>query len=173
MDGLKGLPQAIKTVFPSVNIQTCIVHQIRNSIKYVASKDQKTFMRGLKEVYKAPTEALALAQLDNLKDIWGSRYSIVIDSWYNNWDNLSTYFQFSPNIRKLIYTTNALEGFNRQVRKFTKVRVIYPTDEALNKCVYLATMEIMEKWTQPIHGWSNKLAELTITFEEQLKDNLA
>jgi len=173
MDGLKGLPQAIKTVFPSVNIQTCIVHQIRNSIKYVASKDQKTFMRGLKEVYKAPTEALALAQLDNLKDIWGSKYSIVINSWYNNWDNLSTYFQFSPNIRKLIYTTNALEGFNRQVRKFTKVRVIYPTDEALNKCVYLDTMEIMEKWTQPIHGWSNTLTELTITFEEQLKDNLA
>lgn len=173
MDGLKGLPQAIKTVFPSVNIQTCIVHQIRNSIKYIASKDKKAFMKGLKEVYKAPTEELALAQLDNLKEIWGSKYGIVIDSWYNNWSNLSTYFDFSPNIRKIIYTTNILEGFNRQVRKFTKVRVIFPTDESLNKCVYLATMEIMEKWTQPIHGWSSTLAELTIAFENQLKDDLA
>ena len=149
MDGLKGLPQAIKTVFPTVDIQTCIVHQIRNSIKYIASKDKKAFMKDLKEVYKAPTEDLALAQLDNLKEKWGSNYGMVIDSWYNNWNNLDTFFKFSPQIRKLIYTTNVLEGFNRQVRKFTKVRTIFPTDESLNKCVYLATMEIMEKWTQP------------------------
>lgn len=153
MDGLKGLPQAIKTVFPTVDIQTCIVHQIRNSIKYIASKDKKAFMKDLKEVYKAPTEDLALAQLDNLKEKWGSNYGMVIDSWYNNWNNLDTFFKFSPQIRKLIYTTNVLEGFNRQVRKFTKVRTIFPTDESLNKCVYLATMEIMEKWTQPIHNW--------------------
>ena len=145
MDGLKGLPQAIKTVFPTVDIQTCIVHQIRNSIKYIASKDKKAFMKDLKEVYKAPTEDLALAQLDNLKEKWGSNYGMVIDSWYNNWNNLDTFFKFSPQIRKLIYTTNVLEGFNRQVRKFTKVRTIFPTDESLNKCVYLATMEIMEK----------------------------
>ena len=153
MDGLKGLPQAIKTVFPTVDIQTCIVHQIRNSIKYIASKDKKAFMKDLKEVYKATTEELALAQLDNLKEKWGSNYGMVIDSWYNNWNNLDTFFKFSPQIRKLIYTTNVLEGFNRQVRKFTKVRTIFPTDESLNKCVYLATMEIMEKWTQPIHNW--------------------
>ena len=145
MDGLKGLPQAIKTVFPTVDIQTCIVHQIRNSIKYIASKDKKAFMKDLKEVYKATTEELALAQLDNLKEKWGSNYGMVIDSWYNNWNNLDTFFKFSPQIRKLIYTTNVLEGFNRQVRKFTKVRTIFPTDESLNKCVYLATMEIMEK----------------------------
>ena len=136
-DGLKGLPQAIKTVFPTVDIQTCIVHQIRNSIKYIASKDKKAFMKDLKEVYKAPTEDLALAQLDNLKEKWGSNYGMVIDSWYNNWNNLDTFFKFSPQIRKLIYTTNVLEGFNRQVRKFTKVRTIFPTDESLNKCVYL------------------------------------
>jgi len=173
MDGLKGLPQAIKTVFPTVNIQTCIVHQIRNSVKYVASKGQKAFMKDLKEVYKAPTEELALAQLDRLKEAWGDKYGIVIDSWYNNWNNLSTYFEFSPSIRKIIYTTNVLEGFNRQVRKFTKVRVIFPTDESLNKCVYLATMEIMEKWTQPIHGWANTLAELSLAFSDQLSDDLA
>lgn len=173
MDGLKGLPQAIKTVFPTVDIQTCIVHQIRNSIKYIASKDKKAFMKDLKEVYKAPTEDLALAQLDNLKEKWGSNYGMVIDSWYNNWNNLDTFFKFSPQIRKLIYTTNVLEGFNRQVRKFTKVRTIFPTDESLNKCVYLATMEIMEKRTQPIHNWRTTLAELSLYFEEQLRDELA
>lgn len=173
MDGLKGLPQVIKTVFPTVDIQTCIVHQIRNSIKYIASKDKKAFMKDLKEVYKATTEELALAQLDNLKEKWGSNYGMVIDSWYNNWNNLDTFFKFSPQIRKLIYTTNVLEGFNRQVRKFTKVRTIFPTDESLNKCVYLATMEIMEKWTQPIHNWGTTLAELSLYFEEQLKDELA
>ena len=173
MDGLKGLPQAIKTVFPTVDIQTCIVHQIRNSIKYIASKDKKAFMKDLKEVYKATTEELALAQLDNLKEKWGSNYGMVIDSWYNNWNNLDTFFKFSPQIRKLIYTTNVLEGFNRQVRKFTKVRTIFPTDESLNKYVYLATMEIMEKWTQPIHNWGTTLAELSLYFEEQLRDELA
>ena len=173
MDGLKGLPQAIKTVFPTVDIQTCIVHQIRNSIKYIASKDKKAFMKDLKEVYKAPTEDLALAQLDNLKEKWGSNYGMVIDSWYNNWNNLDTFFKFSPQIRKLIYTTNVLEGFNRQVRKFTKVRTIFSTDESLNKCVYLATMEIMEKWTQPIHNCGTTLAELSLYFEEQLRDELA
>ena len=173
MDGLKGLPQAIKTVFPTVDIQTCIVHQIRNSIKYIASKDKKAFMKDLKEVYKATTEELALAQLDSLKEKWGSNYGMVIDSWYNNWNNLDTFFKFSPQIRKLIYTTNVLEGFNRQVRKFTKVRTIFPTDESLNKCVHLATMEIMEKWTQPIHNWRTTLAELSLYFEEQLRDELA
>ena len=173
MDGLKGLPQAIQTVFPSANIQTCIVHQIRNSIKYIASKDKKSFMKDLKEVYKAPTEELALAQLDKLKETWGNSYGMVIDSWYNNWNNLSTFFDFSPRIRKMIYTTNALEGFNRQVRKYTKSRTIFPTDESLNKCVYLATMEIMEKWTQPVPNWGATLAELTLFFTEELKDELA
>lgn len=172
MDGLKGLPQAIQTVFPSANIQTCIVHQIRNSIKYIASKDKKSFMKDLKEVYKAPTEELALAQLDKLKETWGNSYGMVIDSWYNNWNNLSTFFDFSPRIRKIIYTTNALEGFNRQVRKYTKSRTILPTDESLNKCVYLATMEIMEKWTQPVPNWGATLAELILFFAEELKDEL-
>jgi len=173
MDGLKGLPEAIKTVFPSVNIQTCIVHQIRNSIKYIASKDKKEFIKDLKCVYKAFTEELALAQLDNLKDKWGDKYSIVIDSWYNNWSQLSTFFSFSPEIRKMIYTTNTLEGFNRQIRKYTKARTIFPTDQSLSKCVYLATMEIIEKWTQPTPNWGRTLAELSIIFDEQLNDELA
>ena len=173
MDGLKGLPEAIKTVFPSVNIQTCIVHQIRNSFKYIASKDKKEFMKNLKCVYKATTEELALAQLDNLKDKWGDKYGIVIDSWYDNWDKLSTFFNFSPEIRKMIYTTNTLEGFNRQIRKYTKTRTIFPTDEALSKYVYLATMEIIEKWTQLTPNWGRTLAELEIMFKDQLNDELA
>lgn len=173
MDGLKGLPEAIKTVFPSVNIQTCIVHQIRNSIKYIASKDKKEFIKDLKCVYKASTEELALTHLDNLKDKWGDKYAIVIDSWYNNWSQLSTFFNFSPEIRKMIYTTNTLEGFNRQIRKYTKARTLFPTDQSLSKCVYLATMEIIEKWTQPTPNWGRTLAELSIIFDEQLNDELA
>ncbi|AEB76889.1 transposase, Mutator family [Clostridium botulinum BKT015925] len=135
MDGLRGLPDAIKTVYPEVSIQTCIVHQIRNSLKYIASKDKKEFIKDLKLIYKATTEELALLELDNLKEKWGSKYGIVIDSWYNNWDNLSTFFEFSPEIRKMIYTTNALEGFNRQIRKFTKTRTVFPTDEYLKKVI--------------------------------------
>lgn len=122
---------------------------------------------------KAPTEELALAQLDKLKETLGNSYGMVINSWYNNWNNLSTFFDFSPRIRKMIYTTNALEGFNRQVRKYTKSRTIFPTDESLNKCVYLATMEVIEKWTQPVPNWGAMLAELTLFFTEELKDELA
>lgn len=121
MDGLKGLPDAIKAVFPNVSIQSCIIHQIRNSIKYIGSKDSKTFMKDLKGVYQAVNEQEALDALDILENTWGHKYSIVIKSWRNNWENLSTYFAFPPEIRKIIYTTNALEGFNRQLRKFTTI----------------------------------------------------
>jgi transposase-like protein len=170
MDGLKGLPDAIKAVFPDVNIQTCIVHQIRNSIKYVASKDSKNFMRDLKLVYKAVNEEAAVAALKELEDTWGNKYRIVIDSWNNNWTNLSTYFDFPPEIRRIIYTTNALEGFNRQLRKFTKVRTSFPTDDALRKALYLATEQIMNKWTSPNQNWSGTLAQLSIMFEERLEN---
>ncbi|KGM93674.1 transposase, partial [Clostridium novyi A str. 4552] len=173
MDGLRGLPDAIKTVYPEVSIQTCIVHQIRNSLKYIASKDKKEFIKDLKLIYKATTEELALLELDNLKEKWGSKYGIVIDSWYNNWDNLSTFFEFSPEIRKMIYTTNPLEGFNRQIRKFTKTRTVFPTDESLKKSLYLATMEIMEKWTSPRQNWALTLGQLTITFGNKIDEFLA
>lgn len=173
IDGLKVLPQAIQTVFPLANIQTWIVHEIRNSIKYIASKDKKLFMKDLKEVYKVPTEELALEHLDKLKETWGNSYGIVIDSWYNNLNNLSTFFDFSPRIRKIIYTTNALEGFNSQVRKYTKSRTISLIDESLNKCVYLVIIEIIEKLTQLVPNWGTTLAELTLFFTEELKDKLA
>ena len=139
MDGLKGLPEAIKTVYPDVSIQTCIVHQIRNSLKYIASKDQREFMKDLKSVYRAFNEETALKNLDILKEKWYSKYSVVIDSWYNNWSNLNTYFEYPHEIRRIIYTTNALEGFNRQLRKYTKVRTVFPTDESLRKSLYLST----------------------------------
>lgn len=165
MDGLKGLPDAIKVVFPDVNIQTCIVHQIRNSIKYIASKDTKAFLKDLKCVYKAPTEEIALAELDRLNSTWGSQYPIVIQSWQNNWENLSTYFDFPTEIRRIIYTTNALEGFNRQIRKFTKTKTMFPTDDSLRKSLYLSTEQIMKKWTSPIQYWASTLAQLSILFE--------
>ena len=168
MDGLKGLPDAIKTVYPDVDIQTCIVHQIRNSFKYIASKDQREFTQDLKGVYKAFNEEMALNNLDILKEKWYKKYSVVIDSWYNNWHNLSTYFKYPEDIRRIIYTTNALEGFNRQLRKYTKVRSVFPTDESLRKSLYLSTMKITEKWTSPCPKWSSTLAQLTILFDDRI-----
>lgn len=169
MDGLKGLPDAIKAVFPNVSIQNCIIHQIRNSIKYIASKDSKTFMKDLKGVYQAVNEEEALKALDMLESTWGHKYSIVIQSWRNNWDNLSTYFAYPPEIRKIIYTTNALEGFNRQLRKFTKIKTSFPTDDSLRKSLYLATEQIMVKWTSPMQNWALILAQLSIMFEDRLE----
>ncbi|MCT8975097.1 IS256 family transposase [Clostridium sp. CX1] len=169
MDGLKGLPDAIKAVFPNVSIQNCIIHQIRNSIRYVASKDIKAFMKDLKSVYQATGEQVALNSLQTLEDTWGEKYSIVIQSWRNNWENLSTYFAFPPEIRRIIYTTNALEGFNRQLRKFTKIRTSFPTDDSLMKALYLATEQIMTKWTSPSQNWSLTLAQLSIMFEDRLE----
>ncbi|MBP3931381.1 MAG: IS256 family transposase [Peptostreptococcaceae bacterium] len=171
MDGLKGLPEAIKTVYPDVSIQTCIVHQIRNSLKYIASKDQREFMKDLKSVYRAFNEETALKNLDILKEKWYSKYSVVIDSWYNNWSNLNTYFEYPHEIRRIIYTTNALEGFNRQLRKYTKVRTVFPTDESLRKSLYLSTMKIMEKWTSPNQNWASTLGQLTIMFGERISNS--
>lgn len=172
MDGLKGLPDAVKAVFPDVSIQSCIIHQIRNSIRYVASKDSKAFMKDLKCVYKATSEEVAINALQALEATWGHKYPIVIQSWNNNWENLSTYFGFPPEIRKIIYTTNALEGFNRQLRKFTKIRTSFPTDDSLRKALYLATEQIMTKWTSPCQNWSLTLAQLSIMFEDRLEQYL-
>ena len=173
MDGLKGLPDAIKTVFPNVTIQTCIIHQIRNSIKYIASKDQKEFINDLKCVYKASCEETALDELQNLENKWGKKYAVVISSWENNWENLSTYFQYPPEIRRIIYTTNTLEGFNRQLRKVTKTKSVFPTDDALRKSLYLATMDIMKKWSMPIANWGSTIAQFSIIFEGRLKLELS
>ena len=169
MDGLKGLPDAIKAVFPEVNIQSCIIHQIRNSIKYISSKDSREFMADLKEVYKAVNEEQALKALESLEETWGEKYSIVTQSWLNNWDNLSTYFAFPPEIRRIIYTANSLEGFNRRLRKFAKIRTSFPTDDALRKALYLATEQIMVKWTSPMQNWHSTLAQLSIMYPDRIE----
>ncbi|MGN0575696.1 MAG: IS256 family transposase [Ruminococcus sp.] len=172
MDGLKGLPDAIKAIFPDVNIQSCIIHQIRNAFRFLSSKDSKPFMADLKDVYKAVNEEQALKALEALETTWGDKYPVVIQSWLNNWQNLSTYFAFPPEIRRIIYTTNSLEGFNRQLRKFTKVRTSFPTDEALRKSLYLATEQIMVKWTSPTQNWHSTLAQLSIMYGDRVDQYL-
>ena len=173
MDGLRGLPDAIRAVFPNVCIQNCIIHQIRNSIKYVSYKHRKEFMNDLKLVYKADTEELALSNLDELKSKWDDKYGSVVDSWYENWDKLSTYFSYTKEIRKMIYTTNTLEGFNRQIRKFTKTRTVFPTDDSLRKSLYLATDQIMRKWTSPLPNWGVTLLKFEIMFKDRINEALA
>lgn len=169
VDGLKGFPEAIKSVFPDAEIQTCIIHQIRNSIKYVASKDKKEFMKDLKPVYKAASEEIGFQNLELLESKWGKKYSIIIKSWYDNWENLSTFFKYPPEIRKIIYTTNTLEGFNRQLRKVTKTKSVFPNDEALKKSLYLGTMDILKKWTMPVANWGQVVAQFAILFEGRLE----
>ena len=164
VDGLKGFPDAIQTVFPETKIQSCIIHQIRNSFKYVASKDQKEFIADLKTVYKATSEELAMEALNEMYEKWGKKYEMVLDSWMNKWDNLSTYFDYEERIRKLIYTTNTLEGFNRQLRKVTKSKSVFPNDDALLKCIYLAITDISQKWTTPYPNWGQTIAQFKINF---------
>lgn len=164
-DNLKGFSQAILSIFPETEIQKCIVHQIRNSLKYVASKDQKVFMKDLKMVYQAATKSQAESELINLEEIWGKKYPVVIKSWNENWEELSAYFQYDEPIRKLIYTTNAVEGFHRQVRKITKTKGAFTSDMALLKLIYLATENISRKWTQPLQNWGLTAQQLCIKFE--------
>lgn len=165
VDGLKGFPEAINAVFPKTEIQLCIIHMIRNSLKYVASKYQKEFMSDLKMVYRAPTEEKALLELKNLGQKWGHRYPLVIKSWERNWPNLSTYFKYPDGIRKIIYTTNAVENLHRQFRKVTKNRSLFPNDEALLKILFLATQDITKKWTMPIHDWGFTISQFAVMFE--------
>lgn len=164
IDNLNGFPQAINTVFPQTEIQTCIVHQIRNSLKYVASKDQKVFMKDLKPVYQAETLELAELRLDQLEEKWGKKYEKVLESWRNNWSKLTTYFRYDTAVRKLIYTTNTIEGFHRQVRKVTKTKGGFTSDMALLKLIYLAHNNIKQKWTMPLSNWATTAQKLAIWF---------
>lgn len=168
VDGLSGFSEAINAAFPKTEVQRCVVHQIRNSTKYVSYKDLKEFTRDLKPVYKAPTEEEALIALDNFEEKWGNKYPLAIKSWRKNWAELSVMFKYSPEIRKIIYTTNAIENFNRQLRKVTKTKGAFVSDDALMKILYLATMQITEKWTMPIKNWGIILNELLIYFEDRI-----
>jgi transposase-like protein len=172
IDNLNGFAEAIESVFPKVEIQSCIVHQIRNSIKYVASKEQKVFLADLKLVYQAVNKQTAEAELDKLEEKWGKRYPIVVESWRKNWHKLSTYFDYDPMIRKLIYTTNAVEGFHRQIRKVTKTKGVFPNDMALLKLIYLASQNIAKKWTQPLQNWGLTAQQLRIKFQERMPVDL-
>jgi putative transposase len=172
IDNLKGFDEAIRTIYPITEIQTCIVHQIRNSIKYVASKDQKVFMADLKPVYQAGSESQALDELAKLKEKWNKKYPMVISSWENNWSKLSTYFKYPDGIRKLIYTTNTIEGYHRQIRKVTKNKGVFTSDMALLKLIYLATERIVQKWTMPLSNWAITASQLKIIFGERMKTDL-
>lgn len=168
-DNLTGFSEAIYSVYPQTEIQLCIVHQIRNSLKYVASKEQKTFMKDLKLVYQADTKDKAETALLELEEKWGKKYPVVIRSWNDNWDRLSTYFEYTEPIRRLIYTTNAVEGFHRQVRKVTKTKGAFTSDMALMKLVYLVTQRIEKKWKSPLQNWGATVQQLAIRFEGRLE----
>ena len=168
IDGLKGFEEAIVSIFPQTEVQSCVIHQIRNSLKFVASKDQKQFMSELKLVYKADTKELAEMNLEKLAAAWQKKYPIVIKSWEDNWHKLSTYFKYTADIRRIIYTTNTVEGFHRQVRKVTKTKGAFPNDDALLKLVYLAYRNARKKWTQPLQNWSLSVSQLSIHFEGRL-----
>ena len=171
-DNLKGFSEAISSIFPKTNIQKCIVHQIRNSLKYIASKDQKEFIKDLKKVYRALNRSIAEDNLLALEEKWGAKYPIVIESWNRNWEELSHFFEYTEPIRKVIYTTNTVEGFHRQVRKVTKTKGAFPNDRALLKLVYLATQNIQKKWTAPLHNWSLTIQQFYIKFEGRIRLDL-
>jgi len=172
VDGLKGFPEAINAVFPNTEIQLCIVHQIRNSVKYIASKDQKVFTGELKSVYQAFTKEEAELALDKLETKWGKKYPIVFESWRNKWDNLSNYFKYPEPIRRIIYTTNIIESVHRQFRTLTKTKGAFPNDNSLLKLLFAGIRNAEKKWTMPIHNWSLTISQLNIFFKERLKDAL-
>lgn len=169
-DNLCGFSTAIEAVFPKTEIQNCIIHQIRNSSKYVSYKDLKALMADLKAVYAAVDEDAALMALNTFSEHWDKKYPTISQSWRANWANLSTYFKFPQELRRLIYTTNAIEGFNRQLRKVTKAKSVFPTDESLFKMLYLAMMDITKKWTGRRQNWSMIHAQLAVYFEDRMPD---
>ncbi|OOE32087.1 IS256 family transposase, partial [Salinivibrio kushneri] len=170
VDGLKGFPEAIETVYPKTEVQLCIIHQIRNSVKYVASKNQKAFMSDLKCVYRATTQNAAEQALDELESKWGTQYPLVIKSWRSKWENLSVYFKYPEQVRKAIYTTNAVEAVHRQFRKLTKTKGGFANENALLKLLYAGMLKASEKWTHPVQNWNLTLSQLSIHFEGRLDD---
>ena len=168
VDGLTGFPAAIEAVYPKTEIQQCVIHQIRNTTRFVSYKDIKALMADLKKVYAAIDEQTALAELENFDEKWGNKYPKIAISWRDNWANLSTYFKYPQEVRTLIYTTNAIEGFNRQLRKVTKNKSVFPTDDSLLKMLYLAMMDITKKWTGKRKDWGQIHSQLEIFFADRL-----
>jgi putative transposase len=172
IDNLQGFAEAIESVYPQAEVQLCIVHQIRNSHKYLSYKDTKAFMKDLQGIYKASTREQAERSLDQLEANWGARYPKVIESWRRNWPRLSNYFQYNKDIRRIMYTTNVIEGFHRQLRSITKTKGAFQSDEALLKLLFLAQEHITAKWNRPVFNWNQTLAQLMIIFNSRLKLNL-
>ena len=168
VDGLTGFPAAIEAVYPKTKMQQCVIHQIRNTTRFVSYKDIKALMADLKKVYAAIDEQTALAELENFDEKWGNKYPKIAISWKDNWANLSTYFKYPQEVRTLIYTTNAIEGFNRQLRKVTKNKGVFPTDDSLLKMLYLAMMDITKKWTGKRREWGQIHSQLEIFFADRL-----
>lgn len=168
VDGLTGFGEAIGAVFPKAEIQRCIVHQIRYTAKFVNYKDLKPFVKDLKAIYQAPSEDSALSGLDELEEKWGKKYPSSVSSWRNNWPQLSTFLKYPEEIRKIIYTTNSIENFNRGLRKVTKAKSIFPSDDALFKSIYLAMIDITKKWTGAPWNWGQTLNQLCIYFEDRI-----
>lgn len=170
VDGLTGIKEAINAAFPKADVQRCIIHQLRNSFKYVSYKDLKEFSKDFKSVYTAINEEEALANLFELKAKWNKQYPYAIRSWENNWDVLCPFFKFPDEIRKIIYTTNIIEGLNRQFRKVTKSKGVFPSDTSLEKMLYLASMNILKKWTQRYRNWDQVLSQLMIIYDNRLEN---
>ncbi|WJQ80161.1 IS256 family transposase [Brevibacillus brevis] len=169
VDNLRGFTEAISACYPKTEIQKCVIHQIRNSIKYVSYKDLKKITSELKPIYKAPTEQAALEELEQFEQAWGSKYPLMVRSWRNNWDEIATFFKYPPEIRKLIYTTNVIESYHRQLRKVTKGKAMFPTDDALLKMLYLVTMDVLRKWTGRVQNWGQILLQLSVFFEDRVQ----
>jgi len=168
VDGLQGFPEAINAIFPKTEVQLCIVHQIRSSLRYIASKDQKEFAKDLKLIYQASTKELAEEELLKLDEKWGKKYPLVINSWQSKWDNLSIYFKYPDDIRKVIYTTNIIESVHRQFRKLTKTKGAFPNENSLLKLLYLGIKNASKKWSMPVRNWSLTISQLAIFFEGRL-----
>jgi len=168
VDGLKGFSEAIESAFPETEVQKCIIHQVRASTRYVSYKDIKAFVADLKKIYKAVTEEVALSELDALEEKWGKKYPLSIKSWRANWAELATFFKYPKELRRIIYTTNNVESFHRQLRKVTKSKSVFPNDKALLKMLYLATMDATERWTMRVRDWPVILSQLTVYFEERV-----
>lgn len=168
-DNLNGFTQTIRSVFPQSATQVCVVHQIRNACKYVVWKDKKAFSQDMKLIYSAPNKEMAEAELKLFEQKWGDKYTYAVRSWRTNWDDLTAFFDFPLEIRKIIYTTNLIENLNGKIRKYTKNKMSFPTDDAVKKSVYLALMETTKKWTQPIQNWGLILNQFMAIFEERVK----
>ncbi len=172
VDGLSGFKEAIHAVFPDSQVQRCVIHMLRNSFKYVSYKDLERFAADFKSVYKAPTEDLALSELEALKETWGDKYPYAISNWEQNWEDVSPFFQFSDHIRRIMYTTNIIEGVNRQFRKATKTKSVFPSDVSLEKMLYLTTQNVQSKWTQRYRNWDLVLSQLMVLFKDRVSQYL-